>query len=56
VDGDLERIGERHGFPNLITSDNGPEFTGAILDKWCYAHGIKLNFITPGKTDGEWLQ
>jgi len=31
---ELKRIGERHGFPNLITSDNGPEFTGAILDKW----------------------
>ena len=45
----LERIGEQHGFPNLIISDNGPEFTGSVLDKLCYTHGIRLSIITPGK-------
>ena len=29
--------------------DNGPEFTSRALDAWSYSHGIKLDFIRPGK-------
>jgi putative transposase len=29
--------------------DNGPEFTGAALDTWAQARGVKLDFITPGR-------
>ncbi len=49
VAGVLDRVGERHGFPDLIICDNGPEFTGRIMDQWCYAHGIQLSFINKGK-------
>ncbi len=45
----LERLAETRGLPNVITTDNGPEFTGRALDEWAYCKGVKLNFIRPGK-------
>ncbi len=29
--------------------DNGPEFTGRVLDAWAYDKGVELRFIEPGK-------
>jgi len=29
--------------------DNGPEFSGRLLDAWAYQRGVKLHFIQPGK-------
>jgi putative transposase len=45
----LERLHETRGLPEVITIDNGPEFAGKTLDEWAYQHGVKLNFIRPGK-------
>ncbi len=45
----LERLAVTRGLPNVITMDNGPEFTGRALDEWAYRKGVKLNFIQPGK-------
>ncbi len=45
----LERLAETRGLPNVITTDNGPEFAGRALDEWAYCKGVKLNFIRPGK-------
>jgi putative transposase len=45
----LDRISEARGLPEVITIDNGPEFTGKALDEWAYRKGVKLNFIRPGK-------
>jgi putative transposase len=45
----LERLAETRGLPEVITTDNGPEFTGRHLDEWASHRGIKLNFIRPGK-------
>ena len=42
-------IFEGKPLPKAITIDNGPEFTGKVLDTWAYAHGIHLDFIRPGK-------
>ena len=33
----------------MITVDNGSEFTSKALDAWAHAHGVKLDFIRPGK-------
>ncbi len=33
----------------MIQTDNGPEFTGWVLDQWAYERGVKLQFIEPGK-------
>ena len=45
----LERLAESRWLPELITLDNGPEFTGKALDEWAYRKGGKLHFIRPGK-------
>ena len=45
----LERLAESRELPEVITLDNGPEFTGKALDEWSYSRGVKLNFIRPGK-------
>lgn len=45
----LERLAETTGLPEVITVDNGPEFTGKALDEWAYGNGVKLNFIRPGR-------
>jgi len=49
VVGVLERLSETRGLPEVITMDNGPEFSSRVLDEWAYRHGVKLNFIRPGK-------
>jgi putative transposase len=45
----LERVVRRHGYPKMITVDNGSEFASRALDAWAYAHGVQLDFIRPGK-------
>ena len=45
----LEKLSETRGLPEVITMDNGPEFTGRAMDEWAYRRGVKLNFIRPGK-------
>lgn len=44
-----ERMAKRSGYPQMITVDNGSEFASKALDAWAYAHGVKLDFIRPGK-------
>lgn len=47
---ELDRVAfERGEYPEVITVDNGPEFTGRVLDAWAYAHHVQLRFIDPGK-------
>jgi putative transposase len=45
----LEQLVVERGTPEMIVSDNGPEFTGKALDTWAYQRGVKLHFIRPGK-------
>jgi putative transposase len=45
----LDRLEETRGLPEVITLDNGPEFTCKALDEWACRKGVKLNFIDPGK-------
>ncbi len=45
----LERVAKQCGYPKMITVDNGSECTSKALDAWAYAHGVKLDFIRPGK-------
>jgi putative transposase len=37
------------GCPEVITTDNGPEFAGRALDRWAYNNNVRLDFIKPGK-------
>ena len=45
----LTQASSQTGRPEAITSDNGPEFTSIVMDKWVHLNGIKLDFIRPGK-------
>jgi putative transposase len=33
----------------VIQADNGPELRGRAPDQWAYEHGVRLQFIEPGK-------
>jgi len=37
------------GLPLAITLDNGSEFCSRAMDVWAYRHGVKLDFIRPGR-------
>jgi putative transposase len=41
-------LGERRK-PQLLITDNGPEFTSRALHQWAQHHGINLHHIQPGK-------
>ena len=45
----LERLSVLRGLPEVITIDNGPEFSSKALDEWAYQNKVRLNFIRPGK-------
>lgn len=45
----LDRVTAQRGLPRTIVTDNGPEFASRALDLWCYARGVRLAFIQPGK-------
>ncbi len=45
---ELERLVNKHGIPNEVVLDNGPELRSKALDQWASGHGIALRFIDPG--------
>ena len=45
----LDRLALFRGLPESITVDNGAEFCSRAVDAWAYQHGVKLDFIRPGK-------
>jgi putative transposase len=45
----LERVILDRGKPNIIRTDNGPEFTSKDLELWASDHEIQIQFIQPGR-------
>jgi putative transposase len=45
----LDKLIWEYGLPESIRVDNGPEFISKALDVWTDQHGVKLDFIQPGK-------
>jgi len=45
----LERVIVRRGKPQMITCDNGTEFTSNHFDAWAYKQGVAIDFISPGR-------
>lgn len=45
----LDELAVRHGLPEAIVSDNGPEFTSKAMFLWAQRTGVRLRFIDPGK-------
>jgi putative transposase len=49
VVGVLDALVWRHGLPESLRVDNGPEFISMALHDWAMRHGVILDFIQPGK-------
>jgi putative transposase len=45
----LDKVMAERGQPQVITTDNGTEFTSRHFDSWAHQRGIKLDFIAPGR-------
>ena len=43
----LEEIFSRHGLPQAISSDNGPQFVSEMFEQHLVDHGIKHRKVTP---------
>ena len=44
-----EEVARCGACPGSIVLDNGPEFISNALAQWAEEHGVKLEFIQPGK-------
>ena len=45
----FDLLAEMRSLPEVLVCDNGPEFTGMVLDQWADRHHLRLSFIQPGK-------
>jgi transposase InsO family protein len=45
----LDQVAAERGLPNVIRTDNGPEFAGRTMQDWAARRGVELRFIQPGK-------
>ncbi len=45
---ELERLFAKHGAPECIRSDNGPEFVSKDVKEWLEKQGVKAHYIEPG--------
>ena len=45
----LNRLKQARGAPKVLFCDNGPEFTGQMMDLWAYKNEVKIDFSRPGK-------
>lgn len=45
----LDQIIEWRGKPLALRCDNGPEYIGEVLRSWAKQHGIRIDYIQPGK-------
>jgi putative transposase len=45
----LERLRASRGLSEVILTDNGPEFTGHVLDQWADDNKVRQQFIEPAK-------
>ena len=45
----FEQLREERGLPDVLRTDNGPEFLGQVFTDWCEANGIMIDYIEPGK-------
>jgi putative transposase len=45
----LDQVSLRHGYPERIRVDNGPEFLSKDFNIWAVKKGIQVEYIRPGK-------
>jgi putative transposase len=45
----FEQLKKERGLPDVLRTDNGPEFLGEVFVEWCKANGIFIAYIEPGE-------
>ena len=45
----FEQLQCDHGLPQVLRTDNGPEFLGEVFVQWAKHHGMAIQYIQPGK-------
>ena len=45
----LDRAAVFRGYPSMVRTDNGPEFTSRVFMAWAQTHGIRHILIQPGR-------
>ena len=45
----FEQLKRDRGLPQVLRTDNGPEFLGAPFTEWAKANGMVIRYIQPGK-------
>jgi putative transposase len=45
----FEQLRRDQGLPQVLRTDNGPEFLGEVFVAWAKAHGMAIRYIQPGK-------
>jgi putative transposase len=45
----LDQVAITRDLPEVIVTDNGPEFAGTRFEAWALQKGVKVRFIRPGK-------
>lgn len=45
----FEQLKRDHGLPQVVRSDNGPEFLGEAFIQWLKENGVAIQYIQPGK-------
>jgi putative transposase len=45
----FEQLQRDHGLPQVLRTDNGPEFLGEAFVQWAKANGMAIQYIQPGK-------
>lgn len=46
---ELDQIAEERGYPAMIVSDNGTEFTSNAMLRWHHERGVAWHYTAPGK-------
>lgn len=45
----FEQLKQERGLPDVLRTDNGPEFLGETFVNWCAENGVLIDYIEPGK-------
>ena len=45
----FEQLQNQHGLPEVLRTDNGPEFLGEAFTAWAKEAGMAIQYIQPGK-------
>ena len=45
----FDQLKTERGLPEVLRTDNGPEFLGEVFTEWCRNNGMLIDYIEPGK-------